>query len=169
GTQGCVACGEHEVAANDACVCEEGYQRPSTGAACANLPDALGLACESDTDCTDATYDTCHMLDDGSGYCTSAGCAEGECTGGYVCDTAATPTYCARPPAGSGNTCASDADCAGTAATWCDIYTTHVCYVEGCSTTGDDCFIGKECCDLAVASGGLLKKTICVDTGTCKK
>ncbi len=34
GTRGCVACAEHEVASNDACDCEEGYQRPSPGAAC---------------------------------------------------------------------------------------------------------------------------------------
>ena len=55
GHPGCVACAEHEVASNDACVCEEGYQRPTPEAACVIVPDALGLACESDQDCTDAT------------------------------------------------------------------------------------------------------------------
>ena len=137
------------------------------GAACEKAPDALGLACGSDQDCTDATFNTCHLLDGGSGYCTNVGCAEGECTGDYACDTVATPTYCARPPDGAGKSCMSDADCAGTEATWCDIYTSHVCYVEGCAVDGNDC-PGKECCDLAIASGGLLKKTICVDSGTCK-
>src|SRR4051812_21790615 len=59
GAEGCVPCPEHEVASNDACACEEGYQRPTPGGACVNVPDALGLACESDQDCTDATFDTC--------------------------------------------------------------------------------------------------------------
>jgi len=167
GTQGCVACAEHEVASNDACVCEEGYKQPTPGAACASVPDALGLACESDKDCTDATYDTCHVLDDGTGYCTNVDCAAGECTGGYACDTVASPSYCARPPDGAGKSCAGDQDCAATQATWCDVYSSHVCYVEGCALDGNDC-PGKECCDLAIASGGLLKKTICVDSGTCK-
>jgi hypothetical protein len=125
------------------------------------------LPCDDDQDCTDATYDTCHLLDDTSGYCTNVGCAPGECTGGYACDSVATPSYCARPPDGAGKSCASDADCAGTEATWCDTFQSHVCYVEGCALDGNDC-PGKECCDLAVASGGLLKKTICVDSGTCK-
>lgn len=167
GNQGCVDCPEHELASNDACVCEEGYQRPTPDAACMIVPDALGLACGSDQDCSDPIFDTCHLLDDSSGYCTNVGCAEGDCTGGYACDTVATPTYCARPPDGAGKSCASDADCAGTEATWCDIYMSHVCYVQGCAVDGNDC-PGKQCCDLAIASAGVIKKTICVDSGTCK-
>jgi hypothetical protein len=166
GSQGCVACAEHELASNDSCTCEEGYQRPTPDAPCTTVPDALGLACESDEDCADATYDTCHLLDDGSGYCTNVGCAQGECSGGYACDTVATPPYCARPPNGAGMSCASDKDCAGTEATWCDTFQSHVCYVEGCAVDGNDC-PGKECCDLAVSTGGAFKKTICVDSGTC--
>jgi len=168
GNQGCVACPEHEVASNDACVCEDGYQRPSPDGACIVVPNALGVACESDQDCADAVYDACHLLDDGSGYCTNLGCAEGECAGGYACDTVATPSYCARPPVGAGKSCASDDDCAGTEATWCETFMTHVCYVEGCALDGNDC-PGKECCDLSVASFGTIQKTICVDPGTCKK
>jgi hypothetical protein len=149
------------------CVCEEGYQRPSPEAECEAGPDALGRACEADQDCPVAPYDTCHLLEDGSGYCTNVGCAADECEGGYACDTVAEPTYCARPPSGAGKQCKDDADCAGTEATWCDIYSSHVCYVEGCAVDGNDC-PGKECCDLAAASAGLVRKTICVDPGTCK-
>lgn len=166
GAPGCVPCAEHEVASNDACACEEGYQRPTADAACVIVPDALGLPCQSDQGCTDATFNSCHLLEDGSGYCTSLDCAPGECTGGYACDTATTPSYCVRPPAGAGQPCASDEDCAGTEATWCDTFVSHVCYAEGCALNGNDC-PGKECCDLAVKSNGLLKKTICVDLGTC--
>lgn len=166
GSQGCVACAEHEVAKNDACGCEEGYQRPTPDGACTIVPDALGLACKTDKDCTDSTYDTCHLLDDGSGYCTNVGCARDECTGGYACDTVANPSYCARPPVGAGNSCKSDFDCAGTEATYCETIQSHVCYVEGCAVDGNDC-PGKECCDLSVPSLGTIKKTICVDLGAC--
>jgi len=151
GSQGCVPCPEGQVASNDACV-SGGTQ---------------GQACESDENCTDATFNTCHKLDDGAGYCTNVDCAANECTGGYACDTVAVPSYCARPPDGAGKSCTTDADCAGTEATWCDIYESHVCYVQGCELGANDC-PGKECCDLGVASGGLLKKTICVDNGSCK-
>jgi hypothetical protein len=168
GSPGCVACAEHEVSNNDTCSCEEGYERPTPDAPCLSVPDALGLPCNTDQECTDATYDTCHLQDDGSGYCTNVGCQQGECTGGYACDTVATPTYCARPPDGAGKPCGSDEDCAGTEATWCETFNTHVCYVEGCALDGNDC-PGKECCDLAIRSGGLVTKTICVDFGTCQE
>ncbi len=69
------------------CVCEEGYQRPTPDAECEAAPDALGRACQSDQDCNDATYDSCHVLEDGSGYCTNEGCAKDECAGGNACDT----------------------------------------------------------------------------------
>ena len=166
GSPGCVPCGEHELSSHDTCVCEEGYERPAAGGACALPPEAQGLACESDADCTDATFDTCHLDDGGSGYCTNVGCASGECSGGYACDTVATPSYCARPPSGAGQACATDADCAGTEATFCESVITHVCYVEGCALDGNDC-PGKECCDLSVPTGGAIKKTICVDLGKC--
>ena len=166
GNPGCAPCAEHEVASNDACLCEEGYQRPTPEAACVVVPEALGLPCESDPDCTDPIYDTCHPLDDGSGYCTQVGCAAGECTGGYACDTIATPSYCVRPADGAGQSCATDDDCAGTEATWCDTFKSHTCFVEGCALGGTDC-PGRECCDLSGPSFGTVKKTICVDSGTC--
>jgi hypothetical protein len=167
GAEGCVPCPEHEVARNDACACEEGYQRATPAGACTKPPEALGRACESDRDCTDPTYASCHLLADASGYCTNVGCAQGDCIAGYVCDTLATPPYCARPPDGAGKSCATSKDCAGTEATWCDSFETHLCYVEGCAVDGNDC-PGKECCDLAVTTNGAFKKTICVDPGKCQ-
>ncbi|MET0790199.1 MAG: hypothetical protein ABW061_01645 [Polyangiaceae bacterium] len=167
GDLGCVSCGEHEVAGNDTCACAQGFARPSAGAACTDFPPALGTPCESNKDCPDATYDTCHLTSDTSGYCSNACTDSSSCAGGYACDTAATPSYCKRPPTGQGQSCASDDDCAGTDATWCEIFNTHVCYVQGCSLTKNDCFPGKECCDLSTASAGLMKNPICVDTGSC--
>jgi len=166
----CVCTGHTVVGTNPdgspGCVCEEGYLRPTPDAACEPAPDALGLPCESDAQCTDATYNTCHELEDGSGYCTNVDCTQGSCNGGYACDTAATPSYCVRPREGEGKACTSQEDCAGTEATFCETFQSKVCYVEGCALDGNDC-PGKECCDLAGPSGGLIKKTICVDVGTC--
>jgi hypothetical protein len=168
GDHGCVACGEHEVAGDDVCSCEVGYQRPSVGAACVVIPDALGAACTKNADCTDPTYNTCHIDADAAGYCTNVGCKTNEdCTGGYACDTNAKTSYCERPPSGQGQSCASDADCAGTGATHCEAFVTHVCYVQGCSLTSNDCFPGKECCDVTAKSLGTMTKPICVDSGTC--
>jgi hypothetical protein len=171
GDHGCVACGAHEVAENDTCGCEEGYKRPSSGAACTLVPEALGGACESDKDCTDSVYDTCHIVSGGASYCTNVDCDKDQsaCTGGYACNDGVSPSYCQRPPAGAGQSCGSDKDCQGTDATYCEIYVTHVCHVEGCSLTSNDCFPGQECCDLSIRSGGLVKKQICVDSGTCTK
>lgn len=167
GEHGCVLCGENKVASNDICECIEGYV--ASGDACVPKPEALGKECSKNADCDDATYDTCHVEGE-AGYCTSVGCSDdAPCDSGYRCDTSATPAYCKQPPTGAGQSCSSDADCAGSDATFCEIFNTRMCFVEGCSLTENDCFIGQECCDLTGPSGGIIKKQICVDTGTCKK
>jgi hypothetical protein len=63
--------------------------------------------------------------------------------------------------------CASSDDCAANDATFCEIFNTKLCYVEGCSLSKNDCFIGYECCDLGVLSSGIIQKQICVKAGTC--
>jgi hypothetical protein len=168
GDHGCVACGDHEIAQNDACVCEAGYQKPSGATVCAIIPTGLGNACTADKDCNvDPTYDTCHASGD-SGYCTNAGCAsDSDCTGGYACNTSGSASFCQRPPTGQGMACTSSDDCAGTEAPYCLTIQAHLCFVE-CSLTGNDCFSGYECCDLAALSSGLIPQQLCVPTGTCK-
>jgi hypothetical protein len=167
GDAGCVPCAEHEVAQNDVCTCTSGFTRPSGGGACTDFPPALGTECTKDADCPDATYDQCHSAGDGAEYCSNACSDDGACAGGYACDLAATPSYCRRPPVGQGKSCASDLDCAGTEATWCDTFVSHICIVQNCSLTKNDCFPGKECCDISVVSLGTMKNPICVDSGTC--
>ncbi len=168
GDLGCVDCGANEVAGNDVCTCAPGFSRAAAGSPCTDVPPGLGAACQKDADCVEAAFPTCHVLGDGSGYCTSTGCASSsDCFASYACDTAASPAYCVRPPTGSGVSCASDADCAGTEATFCEIFNTHVCYVKDCSLTKNDCFPGKECCDLTKASLGTITSPICVDAGSC--
>jgi hypothetical protein len=166
GDHGCVPCGDNQVAMNDACVCADGYQAAS-GGTCVIVPKGLGDSCKADAECTDPTFDSCQM-DGDAGYCTSTGCAaDADCSGGYACNTALTPTLCERPPTGQGMSCTSASDCAGTEATYCETFVAHTCFVEGCSLTDDDCFPGYACCDLGPLSGGLVKKQICVVAGTC--
>lgn len=162
---GCVPCGEHELASATGCVCETGFAKPSPDAACEEAPTALGEPCSDSMPCTDATFDYCATGADGSGYCTTSDCADSEeCSNGYVCDTSASPSYCQRPPVGAGMSCTSDADCAGTEATFCDTVVQHVCLVQGCDVSANDCFSGTECCDLSAFG---IPEPICIPEGMC--
>ena len=64
---------------------------------------------------------------------------------------------------GEDRPCASDADCAGFEATFCDIFVTGTCLVRGCSVAPNSCSVGRECCDLSAF--GL--PTLCIGVGTC--
>ncbi|HEY3494328.1 MAG TPA: hypothetical protein VGK73_06570 [Polyangiaceae bacterium] len=162
---GCVMCGANEVAGATACECAPGYGRPADGGACEEIPSSgQGADCDDATPCLDPLASHCEMDDAGTGYCTTTDCTETPCTGGYACDESASPTVCLRPPLGQSMSCTSDADCAGTEATFCDLVESDSCLVEGCSISPDDCFIGWSCCDLTSLG---LAKTICVPDGSC--
>jgi hypothetical protein len=164
GDHGCVACAEHELAQGGSCVCDTGYSRPPAGGPCAVIPQNLGAHCDPAAPSCDASYPTCHALAASDGYCTSSGCATNDdCTGGYACDTSVSPSYCQRPPTGVGQSCASSADCASYEASYCETLQSHVCLVQGCSKSPDDCFSGNQCCDLS----GFGLPFLCVPTGTC--
>jgi hypothetical protein len=148
---GCVPCGEHEVPGNGECVCESGYTRALDGVACEPAPEALGTACSADKPCTDATFSHCQSTADQTGYCTNIGCtSSSECSGGYACDTSAQPSVCKRPPTGLGKSCATESDCAGGEASFCDTVQSHSCLVANCSLDPDDCFEGWTCTDLSM-------------------
>jgi hypothetical protein len=162
---GCTACGEHEVPSPGGCTCEAGYAKPSADEACAPVPMGLGSPCSPSMPCTDPTFDHCATGLDGSGYCTQTGCAANEdCAAGYACDTSGSPSYCQRPPVGAGTPCTSDADCAGTEATYCDTFVQHACLVQGCSVSPNNCFSGTECCDLSSLG---IPQPICIPAGAC--
>jgi hypothetical protein len=164
GPNGCVPCGEHEVAGESGCVCADGYSRASAEATCEPVVTDQGNACSAEMPCTDAVYNHCEASG-GNGYCTNTGCTtSADCAGGYACDTVVSPTICRRPPLGANQSCATSADCAGTEATFCDAVITHSCRVEGCSLAPDNCFEGTECCDL---SGFGVPLPICVAQGGC--
>ena len=155
-------CGPHQVMFEDLrCVCDA--QSVATETGCKPIT-ALGTACDENTHCTDAKFDHCEAGADGSGYCTNTGCASSEdCTDSYACDLTVTPSVCRRPPVGLSMSCTSDADCAGTEATFCDTLYSHSCLVQGCSLAPDNCFVGWQCCDL----GG--PQPLCLPQGACTK
>lgn len=124
---------------------------------------ALGAECSTDSSCSDPAFNHCEMSTTG-GYCTSTGCSEGECSGGYACDTSASPSVCRRPPNGLGKSCTSASDCAGTEATFCDTFMAHACLVANCSLEPNNCFTGYECCDLSPFG---VPAPLCVPTGAC--
>lgn len=166
---GCTLCGANEVPGNGVCDCAPGYTHPTPGAACQAAPaSALGTACNTaSAPCTDPTYSTCHVTSGTTGYCTNAGCTTAaDCLGGYACDTTSQPAFCKRPPVGVGQTCQSNADCAGTEATYCDAMVSHQCLVQGCKVASNDCFSGTECCDLSMYG---VMQPVCLPPGACPK
>jgi hypothetical protein len=93
-------------------------------------------------------------------------CGENEHPSGAqcVCDdgfaraadaAACEPSDVAPPPDGLGQSCESDADCAGTAATYCDVFATLTCVIQGCKEQGGVCPGDMVCCDYAILSRSL--------------
>jgi len=146
---GCVACGEHQVAMGGECVCEDGYT-PGGDGSCTQAPEGLGASCEPGGEVSCAgDYDHCATGADGSGYCTLQGCSDdGDCDSGYACEQGS-PRYCSRPPTGQGQSCASDDDCADYEASFCESLVTMMCAVEGCKALGGACHGGFTCCDFS--------------------
>jgi hypothetical protein len=161
-------CGPHQVMYEDLrCVCDATSVPNAAGTGCEPAPVGQGAPCDATKLCTDAEFNHCEAGADGSGYCTKTGCASSDdCTNGYACDLAVTPSVCRRPPAGLGMSCTSNADCAGTQATYCDTFQTHSCLVQGCSLAPDNCFTGYECCDL---SAFMIPQPLCIPQGACAK
>ncbi len=164
-------CGPNLVLSADrlSCRCPDATL-PGPDGTCPSL--TIGAPCETSSECPgDLAH--CKLPE---GYCTKLGCAESEeCGSGFACvpgalgeggasnPSSSEVTFCQRPPRGLGQTCESAADCAGTEATWCDIFMT--CSVIGCDLAADDCFPGYECCD--VSSFGV-PEPLCVQAGSCQ-
>jgi hypothetical protein len=162
---GCERCEADEVPGAMGCECKPGYTKPDAESACAPAPMGLGAACDATTACEDPEFNHCEAGADGKGYCTKTDCASPEdCSGGFACDAAVTPSVCRRPPLGLAMSCTSDADCAGTEATYCDTFQSHSCLVQGCSVTPDNCFTGWDCCDLSAFG---VPQPICIPEGAC--
>jgi hypothetical protein len=160
-------CGPNQVMYEDLrCVCDANSTPTATGE-CEPAIKGQGAPCDATnpTSCSDPEFNYCQAGANGSGYCTKTGCAStDDCSNGYACDLAVTPSVCRRPPVGLSMSCTSDADCAGTEATYCDTFQTHSCLVQGCSVAPDNCFTGWDCCDLSAFG---VPQPICIPEGAC--
>lgn len=156
----CLKCGEHELASASGCMCQDGYSRPSAGAACVETPSGLGAACDTAAPMCATPFDHCEP-GGAAGYCTNTCAAPEDCSGGYACNASG---ICQRPPVGLGQACSTPDDCAGTEATFCDTFMTHSCQVQGCALTPNNCFSGFECCDLSAFG---LPEPLCIPEGAC--
>jgi len=173
-SSGCVLCGAHQVPGESGCACASGYAQQSNDGPCEPIPETLGTECDtaSSSACADAKVNYCFATSGTTGYCTSSGCStNGDCTGGYICNTSASPSYCRRPPTGVGEACATSDDCANYEANFCDAMQ-QKCLMAGCKTSPDDCFPGYACCPLSTMGGSLpggpaSLPNVCMSTGSC--
>ena len=161
----CIACPPHSSTIVGLCLCDEGWVETEDGS-CALAPEGLGAPCDAATLCTDPSFDRCTSAGADPGYCTTSGCATtDDCPGEYACNTDATPTFCQKPPEGLFAPCNSSEECASFEATYCEVVYAHVCLVEDCSTTAQDCgFPGFTCCDFS----GFGLPNLCVPEGYCQ-
>jgi hypothetical protein len=166
-TQTCVACGEHETWQAGFCACDDGFTRSeANGGAC--LPGGPGTKCDptqGGADCIDAAYDTCRDRGGGIGYCTATCKTDVDCPHSFVCDIASSPATCMSEATGQGDSCTTDADCAGNDASYCETAVVNKCLVVGCSVKNPlSCSEGFSCCDVTPLG---LALTLCVPEGDC--
>lgn len=99
-------------------------------------------------------------------HCT---CAEGYARDGQGVCAEATEEIVGTWPTGQGEACASQLDCEGMQAAYCESFFLHQCLVEGCVAEGaPPCSEGWLCCDFTDVAG----ISVCVDSsllegGTC--
>jgi hypothetical protein len=99
---------------------------------------------------------------------SAAGCV---CVTGYVRIAATDPCTELPPdvvkPTGQDDPCVppngTAAACEGKEASFCDNVVSGTCLVPGCTLAPDNCFAGKECCDLTTFGLG----TLCIAAGAC--
>jgi hypothetical protein len=142
-------CDEHMEDYGDAikCVCVPGYAMTEGGCIKCRANESPGVdGCECDEG----------FVRSGAGRCERAPAEDAACAMDTNCDDV-------EPPTGVGLECTSDADCAGTDATYCETLVSHACVVQGCSVEENDCFEGNECCDLSAFG----MPTLCVLEGRC--
>jgi hypothetical protein len=89
-----------------------------------------------------------------------------ECADDELCDVHDTQ-QCLPKPDGLGQGCASDADCAGTMATYCEIFSSSTCQVEGCADEDGVCPGDMACCDFAILGRSLCIPADRLEMGQC--
>jgi hypothetical protein len=149
----CAACGENEHPAGGECACDEGFVRATANASC----EPFSAECQP-PDCPEP----CEGDD-----CEPASCeSSAECASPLLCDVHGSGA-CEPPPEGLGKSCASDADCAGTEATYCEVFQTLTCQVENCVESSGVCPGDMQCCDFQILGRSLCIPSDSLNDGEC--
>jgi hypothetical protein len=125
-------------AESGACVCPAGFS--PVGNVCVaeeSTPDESSVA---DPECAAGSACACQSSRD--------------CPRGELCDTVGT-ARCAPAPSGLGDACSASADCASGEATFCDLFASHSCQVQGCLELAGVCPGDYICCNYAILSSSL--------------
>ena len=77
-----------------------------------------------------------------------------DCPAGELCDSFGSGR-CAPAPSGLGSACSSSADCASGEATFCDLYASRSCQVQGCLDRAGVCPGDYICCNYAILNSSL--------------
>jgi hypothetical protein len=145
----CQPCAEHELASGSACVCEEGYVRDATRrcalVSASPTPDAGG----------------------GGGELVGAACTSSTgCAAGALCDVYGSGR-CEPAPAGLGMACSAAEDCASSEATYCELFSSRTCQIQGCAGRAGSCPGDLACCDYSILGTSLCIPADRLESGQC--
>lgn len=135
---------------------DDGPPAPASDAAAAKDGGAT-----SDPTGNDASPTPTEPTEDMPKCTSSTECAEGE-----LCDVHETG-QCQPAPGGLGSDCSSADDCAGTEATYCELFSTRTCQIEGCKELDGVCPGDMVCCEYAVLSNSLCVTADSLMDGQC--
>jgi hypothetical protein len=150
-------CGKDRELRDGLCHCKgDDIDRDGECIAPAPLKGGLADECnEDDKPCESEKYDTCHLVSEDRGYCTSSGCStEADCEQGWFCVTDADPSYCKREPTGQGAACSSEDGCAEFDANFCVMASFGAFCVER-DCTEASCSPGYVCQDFSAVIPGV--------------
>lgn len=157
---GCDPCGPNQEVSGGKCVCAAGFQLSQDGSNCEPVAGSYpGKSCSPSDPCTDPAP-LCLTWSNES-YCTTRGCTRnGECPPGWLCESA-DGGFC-RQPTGLLDDCQSDAQCAGTDATFCERVQSFKCLIQECATNPSVCPSSYVCCDFEAFLG----RSLCLPDST---
>jgi hypothetical protein len=137
---GCTLCGENEETKNGtSCECKVGFAKQGGSTTCAAVTgQVLGAPCTGAGTCAEP-YPFC-ATDGAAQYCTDQCTAKSDCEGGYRCQGG----FCEKVDIPSAQ-CATNADCAGSDATFC-LTIAKACLINGCAADTKLCPTGMVCC-----------------------
>ena len=140
-------CGDHlQVNASGACECPTGFT--AVDGACVEVAEEAAMA----SDCVAGAACACE---------SSADCPDGE-----LCDRFGSRS-CSAAPVGLGQSCSGPADCAAGEASFCDVFASHSCQVQGCADRAGVCPGDYICCNYVPLSTSLCIPADTSPDGAC--